>query len=220
MTAVIFILIGNIDSLNSNHLSDLRPQQSFKSSKPGMRSKHIDDTTFFSPINQLIRRLSSEKHSFGDDDDEDYDDYGCCLTCGEFYCHSSKKCITDWDSCDLGSYDASQCKYMYNNTVDSFTYDLSKYAEALSGYYMITDEVSHPQQSFKYYFNLCQKVQSANLPTVCSSTKGTGGDTCSSDSLAYQYFSADWGYEACYRLSSCDPTNKEYTSSVRCCDLN
>lgn len=38
-----------------------------------------------------------------DDDDEDYDKFGCCLSCGEFFCPSTDQCISDWDNCDLGS---------------------------------------------------------------------------------------------------------------------
>jgi len=176
------------------------------SSKHVIRSSHSSERKQSSDIVNFLKST---------DDDEDYDAYGCCLTCGYFYCHSSKMCISDWDGCDLGSYNSSSCQFHYNNTVDGFTYDLSEYIEDINGFYKITDEVSHPQQTFEYYFNLCTKVKSSNLPSVCSSTTGSSREVCSSDALAYQYFSTDWGYEACYRLSNCDKTSTS-SQSVSC----
>jgi hypothetical protein len=166
-------------------------------------------------IHVIVDRSShvSVRSSHVDDDDKlDYDSHGCCLSCGEIFCHSSSKCVSDWDDCSFGIFDTKRCLYHYNNSYHGFSYDLSSLQLATDQFYEVTDEVSHPQQTFKYFFNICSNVKSSVLPKACLSTTGSGGDKCSSDALAYQYFSADWGYDACYRLSTCDKSLS--TSSV------
>lgn len=158
---------------------------------------------FYIFLSQAI--LVSSRLSRAEDDDKlDYDSHGCCLSCGEIFCHSSSTCVSDWDDCSFGNFDAKRCLYHYNNSIHGFTYDLSSLQLADDEYYEITDEASHPQQVFKYYFNACANVQSEKLPKACLSTTGAGGEKCSHDALAYQYFFADWGYDACYRLSTCE----------------
>ena len=143
---------------------------------------------------------------------KDIDKYGCCLSCGEFYCQSSEKCVSDWDECEVGWFDAHHCKYHYNNTIHGFNFDLSNYIASDdtpdATYYKITDEVHHEKQTFMYYFNLCKTIPSESLPEVCLETKGSAAEECSNDALAYQYFKADWGFESCYRLSDCVKTSK------------
>lgn len=150
-----------------------------------------------------------------DDDTKEFDSHGCCLSCGELFCLSNNTCVSDWDSCKLGHYDRSRCQYFYNNSIHEFTYDLSSYVRSDQRFYEITDEVSHSQQQFKYYFNLCSSVNASALPSACKSTTGSAAEVCTGNSLAYQYFSASWGYEACYRLSDCtDSYDPSITDTV------
>jgi hypothetical protein len=149
---------------------------------------------------------------------EDYDKHGCCLSCGEFYCPSSKKCISDWDDCNLGSYDSSTniCKFTFKNSRDSFSYELGSYALPRAAFYEITDTVSHPDEIYRYYFNLCKHVETRNLPSVCKETYGSASESCSDSSLAFQYSSIN-SVESCYRMSDC---NRVYnTDKVRCCSF-
>lgn len=131
-----------------------------------------------------------------------YDKHGCCLSQGEFYCDSSRKCVSEWDYCSMGEYDADSCEFIYspNNKQNRFTYNFLPYRDNL---YKITDLVSHRGQIFEYYFRLCKSFPIALLPKVCNNTRGSGNEICSSDSMAYQYYSTSWDYEACYRLSGC-----------------
>lgn len=133
---------------------------------------------------------------------DDIDSNGCDLTQGEFYCMSKNACVTDYDHCNMGHYDDEECTYTYNATLNkAFTYDLS--ALQVDKYIEITDEFTHTSLYYTYYFNVCKKVKSSDLPAACLETEGTGGDVCSGDAYGYQYISADWEYESCYRLSDC-----------------
>lgn len=139
----------------------------------------------------------------------DLDVHGCDLSDGQFFCHASNKCVSNINDCVLGHYDSTQCKYFYNNTLHEFDYDLSQYILSSDKYYQVSDSFTHAQQIFRYYFNLCKPVSASLLPPECATTKGSASDSCSSDTEAYQYFEADWGYKSCYRLSRCDDSNSE-----------
>lgn len=136
---------------------------------------------------------------------DDYDKHGCCLSCGEFYCPSSKKCISDWDDCNLGDYDSSTniCKFTFKNSRDSFSYQLGSYALPRANFYEITDEASHPDEIYRYYFNLCKHVETRNLPSICKETYGAASESCSDSSLAFQYTNIN-NIESCYRFSDCN----------------
>lgn len=148
-------------------------------------------------------RESSNERDLRHSDDNDYDIHGCCLTCGEVFCPTSNTCVDDWDDCKLGKSFGDDCKYVYNNTLDSFTYQLSSLAASIGDYYLISDELSHTNELFRYYFNFCRNVNPTNLPSVCSETYGAANDKCSGSALAYQYSSSSSG-EKCYRMTDCN----------------
>ena len=153
-----------------------------------------------------FRKLEEDTASNPKVDDSkeyEYDSHGCCKTTGEFYCHNSGKCVGEWDSCSFGWFDTQRCQYFYNNTLNSFSYDLSKYALPIDKYYTILDSIKHDNIEFQYYFNFCRHIDSINLPISCATTTGTDEEVCSKDAFAYQYFKTSWGDEACFRLSDC-----------------
>lgn len=168
-----------------------------------MAGAHLITTSIFAIIACCIASFNSHRKL------EDYDSNGCCLSCGEFYCRSSGKCITDWGSCDLGVSDPKTCSFVYNASAEGFqfSYDLGKY-QSKTGFYKITDSFTHPDLEFEYYFSLCQSSTFANahVPMECERTSGEGEEKCNKNSLAYQYCSTGFpGYrsEKCFRLSSC-----------------
>lgn len=134
--------------------------------------------------------------------DDGYDANGCCTSCGQFYCRSSGRCVTDWNSCDLGRADTNSCSFVYNASSDGtqFSYELGSYKQNV---FKITDKVSQPNVTFAYYFGLCDSVAPNLLPNDCGSTSGAADEICQFNASAYQYSSFDNDDHACYRLSSC-----------------
>lgn len=136
---------------------------------------------------------------------------GCCISCGEFYCPSQEKCMTDWGKCEFGLANPEDCTYRY--TAGSFTYDLHSLiaTDPKKPYYKISDFYTHKNQEFDYYFNFCKAVtkDAPGLPEVCKGTTiGTiPGERCDQDAMAYQHFYTSWNYSSCYRLSSCYTTD-------------
>ena len=146
---------------------------------------------------------------------EKIDKNGCCVSCGEYWCDKKKECLSTWEKCELGYYDATDCTFTYNATgYDLFSYDLKKFES--SNFYKILDMAKHPKETFNYYFNLCAPVKQGLLPDVCNVTSGTGKEVCDRAAMAYQYEITTWGYETCYRLSDCfdDGPGKKISENV------
>lgn len=134
---------------------------------------------------------------------KDIDKHGCCISCGEFYCLSQNKCVTDWADCVEGTFDTEACTYTHTASVDgsTFHYDLSPYQT--DSFYKISDMDSHPNMEYYYFFRLCAPLNTSIMPEVCAETSGSGDEACDNDAMAFQYFTTNWNYESCYRLSGC-----------------
>lgn len=137
----------------------------------------------------------------------DIDEHGCDLRKGEYWCLKTSKCVTTWQQCDVGDWDAEKCMYHYNNSqYDSqdLTYDLSSLTKEDGSYYTITSEITHAYMKYDYIFNVCKKVPSHVLPAACNtSTVGSGGESCDNDAMAYQHITVGDGWTSCWRLSDC-----------------
>ncbi len=135
---------------------------------------------------------------------KDFDAHGCCLSCGEYFCLSSKTCVTEADHCSHGDYfDEDACTFTHIASEDgtSFKFDLGKYQKP--DYYVISDSVTHKKQEYYYYFRLCKAVDTSLLPPECAETVGTAEESCKGQSMAFQYTTTSWKYQACFRLSDC-----------------
>jgi len=158
----------------------------------------------------LISKSGFISKADGDADsssESDIDTHGCDLRKGEYWCLKTSKCVTSWQQCDVGDWNADTCTYHYNNSIlnsQDLTYDLSSLTKSDGSFYTITSEVTHAYMKYEYIFNVCKKVPSNLLPTACNgSTYGSGGESCDNDAMAYQHITVGDGWTSCWRLSDC-----------------
>lgn len=126
-----------------------------------------------------------------------YDSHGCCMSCGELWCGKTEKCVTDMSTCDAGSSDLSSCTFHWAG----LHWDLSPLRDAKppDEYYEISDSYRHAGQNWSYVVGVCRDVGSAAAPSICESTRGSGGESYDFPSPGYQIFEADWGFSECSR---------------------
>ena len=135
-----------------------------------------------------------------------YDSHGCDVSAGEFYCRKTKSCATDHSSCRRGeAYVQNDCTYVFDGAKLPFKYNLTSLVLS-SSYYQIADKtVAASGNHLSVLFNFCRKIHApSTLPEVCrTSTVGSGGESCESDSMAFVYSEIRGRSNTCKRLSDC-----------------
>lgn len=135
-----------------------------------------------------------------------FDSHGCDVSAGEFYCKTTKSCVTDHNACGSGEARIHHdCTYVFNEAKLPFTYNLSSLVLPTSHYQIADKNVATSGNHLSILFNFCQKIQEpSTIPKVCKATTiGSGGEDCNHASTAYVYSEIVGKGNTCKRLSDC-----------------
>lgn len=134
-----------------------------------------------------------------------YDEFGCCISCGHYYCSSKGKCVEEWKYCDAGVGKVGSCSYKWAG----LSWSLS--ALKKKNPYIIQDSFSNPTQNWTYVLGICNDVPPSTYTDQCQSTTGSAGEVMTDSSPAFQILDTTWDYHSCYRLGdSISDTNVEW----------
>lgn len=128
--------------------------------------------------------------------DDGYDVFGCWIAGGETWCDAKRTCVTQYETCDPGSWDLSKCSYQWAG----LTWDLSPLQK--STHYVVKDELA--QSDVSYLLGLCMNVDEPEA--ACDATTGSAREVMTSAAAAYQVLTKPDGGRECFRCGSLNAT--------------
>ncbi|KAJ1448686.1 hypothetical protein M885DRAFT_573914 [Pelagophyceae sp. CCMP2097] len=116
------------------------------------------------------------------------DVHGCSLTSGHTWCEAQRRCISEFEICDAGTWDAGACVYEWAG----LSWDLTPLQRA--EHYVVEDVQA--QSDTKYVIGMCRGIDPLEIAPACNVTTGSALEKLTGFSPAYQVMD---GGTQCYR---------------------